>query len=533
MDTPNWNFFDANCTLGRHCKMPPGGPHTAADLLAEMDHYGVAEALVVDSLSRENHPGDGNSRILETTAGHDRLHPAWAALPSGTDEQPAPAELLEQMRRHRVGAAFLFTGQYHISLEDWCIDSLLEPLASARVPVVLCPNRTGPAGEGMDLTDWREVVALCRRWPNLPVIVSEFRIRHSQRVLYRALDACENLRIELSGYWLHHGVEYITRRWGSRRLVFGSNWPRLGPHMTLATLACADIDDGDKRAIAGDNLRELIRWCEPTHPKVEPSAPADEFVAFGRTGRRPEQMEFHDCHGHLGRRAAQYHLPDCKLDEIVHEMDRFGVRKVCVFSFAGVNSDECFGNDVVADAARRHPDRFVGFTLLNPHRGPDGMREELQRGSQMGLRGIKLIAYYQGYAQEGDWLDVPCQWAHERRQIVLNHNWGSPENLQRLLEAWPGACFITGHMTLAYAELMQRYPNLYVCTCPLLGPRACEQAVAALGADRLLFGSDLQDLPIAWGLGPILLARIAPAQKRQILGQNLQRILEQYSRTPY
>ena len=532
MDTIRWNFFDANCTLGRHCKMQAGGLHTADDLLTEMDHYGIAEALVVDSLSRENHPADGNSRIIEATAGHDRLHPAWAALPPGTDEQPAPAELLDQMRRHRVGALFLFTGQYGISLEDWCIDALLEPLASARVPVFLCPNRTGPAGDGMDLTDWQKVVDLCRRWPGLPVIVSEFRIRHKQRVLYRALDACENLRIELSGYWLHHGVEYITRRWGSSRLVFGSNWPRLGQHITLATLACAEISDADKRLIAGDNLRELIRWCEPSHPKVAPSPPADEFVEFGRTGRRPPEMTFHDCHGHLGGRAAQYHVPDCDLDGIVHEMDRLGNRKVCVFSFAGVNSDECFGNDLVADAVRKYPERFVGYTLLNPHRGPDGMLNELERGARMGLRGIKLIAHYQGYAQEGPWLEVPCRWAHERKQVILNHNWGSPENLAPLLAAYPNACFVTGHMTLAYADLMKRHANLYLCTCPLLGPRACEQAVAAVGADRILFGSDLQDLPIPWGLGPILLARISPSQKRLILGENLLRILERYSLKP-
>ncbi len=56
--------------------------------------------------------------------------------------------------------------------------------------------------------------------------------------------------------------------------------------------------------------------------------------------------------------------------------------------------------------------------------------------------------------------------------------------------------------------------------------------MAAIGADRLMFGSDLQDLPIAWGLGPILFARIPPEQKRLILGENLQRVLREYSLKP-
>jgi len=127
---------------------------------------------------------------------------------------------------------------------------------------------------------------------------------------------------------------------------------------------------------------------------------------------------------------------------------------------------------------------------------------------------------------------VACQWAHERHQVIVDHHWGSAAQLERLLATYPNACYFTGHATTEYADLMRRYPNLYVCTCPLLGPRACEEMVAAIGADRLLFGSDLQDLPIAWGLGPILFARLPAPDKRLILGQTLQRILSEYSLTP-
>ncbi len=533
MEAINWNYFDAFCTVGRHCRLQEGGVHTADDLLAEMDHYGIAEALVVDSLARENHPETGNGRILELTANQPRLHPAWAALHGGADdEQRPPKDFLDQLRRHRVAAVFLFTGRYRIDLSDWCVDAILEPLASAGVPVFLNPNEVGPVNEIQDATDWDKVVALCRRWPKLPVIVSEFRIRRTQRTIYRALDACPNLRLELSGWWLHHGVEYITRRWGADRLLFGSNWPRNGQHMTMARLACAEISDADKRQIAGDNLRGLLRWAGREHPQVQPKPAADEFVAFARTGVRPRDMVFDDCHGHLGGKAAHYHLPDCDLAEIVREMERMGVRKTCAFSFSGVFSDECFGNDTVADAVRKHPERFVGFTFLNPHRGRDAMLRELERGAKMGLRGIKLTPGFQGYPEEGPLIDVPCQWAHERRQIILNHNWGPVAQMQRLVETYPDACFITGHTTLDYADLMKRYENLYVCSCPLIPPRACEQAVAVLGADRLLFGSDLQDLPIAWGLGPILCSRLPVADKKLILGGNLNRILERYSLKP-
>jgi len=525
-------FFDANCVLGRHLHMRAGGPHTARDLLEDMDHFGVSEALVLDSLSRECHPAEGNPRILEAAAESPRLRPAWAALPPGTtEEQPEPAELLRRMREARVGALFLLPGQYRFSLSDWCVDELLEPMVEAKVPVFINFNDIGPDSLSWDQTDWDAVVDLCRRFPALPVIVSEWRIRRADRMIYRALDRCENLRIELSGCWLYRFIEYVSRRWGPRRLIFGSHWPVLGHGPAVAALSCAEIEDNEKRLIAGDNLRELLQWNPAESPDVDLPAPADDYARFGRTGERPATMRFWDCHGHLGR-SNHYHVRDGAIEDIVAEMDRLGVERVCAFSFAGVHSDERHGNDVVAAAVRAFPDRFVGLTLLNPHRGRDDMLRELDRCAALGLRGVKLIPFYQGYPEEGPLIEVACRWAHERRQIILNHNWGSPEWLERLVSLYPNACFVTGHTTTAYADIMKRFPNLYVCSCPLLGPRECEQVVGALGADRLLFGSDLLDLPVAWGLGPILFSRLSESEKEMILGGNLRRILSRYSLNP-
>jgi predicted TIM-barrel fold metal-dependent hydrolase len=56
--------------------------------------------------------------------------------------------------------------------------------------------------------------------------------------------------------------------------------------------------------------------------------------------------------------------------------------------------------------------------------------------------------------------------------------------------------------------------------------------VELYGADRLLFGSDMSDLPVGWGLGHIMYARISEADKRKILGENLQRLMARYAIQP-
>jgi predicted TIM-barrel fold metal-dependent hydrolase len=49
------------------------------------------------------------------------------------------------------------------------------------------------------------------------------------------------------------------------------------------------------------------------------------------------------------------------------------------------------------------------------------------------------------------------------------------------------------------------------------------------GADRILFGSDLTDLPIAWGLAQVMYAKIPESDKRKILGENLKALIKKYS----
>lgn len=517
-------FFDSRAMVGRHLhvKAPPFNPHTREDLYEEMDQSGVGEAMVLDCLSREHSPADGNPRILEVTKNQPRLYPAWVAVPAGTDETPEPREMIAQMRQHGVGLLYLLPAMYRFPLSDWCVDDLLEPMAETKVPLFI-------AYDGGDSINWPQVVDLCRRFPTLPVIISETRIRRDMRVCYKALEACDNLHLELSSYWLHRGIEYLSSRFGSHRLLFGSNWPKLNMACTRMPIASAEIEHKDKQLIAGDNLRKLIAWAVPEREVPLPPEPKDELEAWARTGVKPEGIKVYDNHGHLGKVCLHYHVVDGATEKMVRDMDRYGIEQICVFSLQGVFSDERYGNDLIIEAVEKFPERFVGFTLVNPHRGHDWMMEELNRCKQAGLRGVKLHATYQGYPETGPNIDTPCQFAHDHGQMILNHEWGNPEQMDRLVRTYTDACFFTGHTTSKYQQTMSRYENLYVCSCPVHEPFHVERTVAAVGADRFLFGSDLTDLPIAWGIGPILLARISEADRRKIISDNLKNLLTRYS----
>ena len=525
----NITYFDACCYVGRHVHMREGQPETVEETLAAMDHFGIHEALVVDTLAREANPMAGNQRILERAGDHPRLHPAWAGLMSHSREMPPPRDLVAQMRQEGVGALFLFYGQFDIRLDEWGIDDLLVVLEESAVPLFLCPNnwRQGPA---VDATDWTNVVRICQRFPALPVVITEHRIYKSQRALYAALEACPNLMVDVSCLWLHRRIEFICQHFGVERLVWGSQLPERDPSAVLMQVNYSDVSHEELAMIASGNMWRLLSWNENIQfvgDTVKLPEPIDSLHRAARERLSLRREEFYDCHGHIGW-CSPHHVVEDTLDDLVREMDKFGIRKCCVFGLEGVFGDETYTNDEAARAVRRYPDRFVGFTLLNLNHGERLLRAEMERGLTLGLQGIKLINQYHGHPTESPLIDIVCEFAHKHRLLILNHHWGSASQIGRLCGTYPNACFITGHSTDAYADVIVNVDNLYVCTCPVNRWGDVEKFVKLYGPDRLMFGSDLTDLPIGWGMGPVFYAKIHEEDKRNILGRNMEELFRRH-----
>ncbi|MFQ6098458.1 MAG: amidohydrolase family protein, partial [Armatimonadota bacterium] len=226
----------------------------ASQLLAEMDYYGIEDALVSDSLSREHHPSAGNARIMSGLADQPRLHPCWSLLPQQTGELWPPGYYVDQMLSSGVRAVRLFPVMHRFCVREWAMGEVYAALEARRIPLFLDFDDDAP---GSDRADWDAVVEVCRSHPRLPVIVSEWRLRQNRKA-YQALSACPNLRLDVSGFWHYRGIEDICARFGAERLLFGTRMPYRDPGCALAMVTYADITEQQRRLVAGDNLRRLL-----------------------------------------------------------------------------------------------------------------------------------------------------------------------------------------------------------------------------------------------------------------------------------
>ncbi len=248
-------FFDANSMIGRYNLFRPGSFYTKERLLREMEYYGISEALVFHAVSMENSPQIGNQLTLKELVDTPFLHPVWTLLPAVPSETSPPEVMVQEMQRFNVRVARLFPLQFHFDLDDWCLGEVLESLSNRRIPVII--DYFDSFMPHSDRTDWRSVVEVCRRHPDLPVIITEFRFRTNRR-LYQAMDKCPNLYIELSALWLFRAVESICRRFGAERLIFGTRLPIRDPSCALGMVNYAMISEEEKEMVAGKNLRKLM-----------------------------------------------------------------------------------------------------------------------------------------------------------------------------------------------------------------------------------------------------------------------------------
>lgn len=111
----------------------------------------------------------------------------------------------------------------------------------------------------MDQTNWEEVATILQRRSNLNLVLlrTSYRI---DRVIYPLFERYENLRIEAATYQVNYGIEEVCRRFGARRLLFGTGLPVTEAGPSIAQIAYAEISDEDKALIAGGNLWELLSW---------------------------------------------------------------------------------------------------------------------------------------------------------------------------------------------------------------------------------------------------------------------------------
>ena len=246
-----------------------------------------------------------------------------------------------------------------------------------------------------------------------------------------------------------------------------------------------------------------------------------------------------DLHCHLN--GVEGRTPDERMAELIRVADRMGVDRLVVlmgFPFATNPSPKQLReqNDQVLQAISHWHHRAFGFVYLSAEHVEFSL-EELDRCVGDGpMVGIKLWVAKRCDSAE---LDAIVERAVELKAVVFQHTWfkvggnlpgeSTPTDLATLAARHPKAKIIAGHCggdwELGVRALRSR-PNVSVGMGgfdPTAG--AVEMAVRELGAERVIFGSDVGGRSFASQLAKVQGAAVSDAAKKRILGENLRAML--------
>jgi len=519
-------IFDSNCAIGPTSENVGGTFQSARSLLDEMDRLGIGEALVYHTIAKEVDPELGNSLVEEMTREDARIHGCWVLLPTIVHELSGNQvdSLIDRMLERGIKAVRLFPSRHRYPLSSWCLGSLLRALERRRVPVFIDFE---PRSWSDPAVDWDGLYRICTGFPDLPVVLVHEGIA-GPRKLYPLWKTVHNLYIETSYYQVHRGFEDICEKFGPERLIFGTGMPTYDPSLPLNMLLSSNIGEAEKKLIAGGNLRKLLSGV------IMPELVAFDtlLTAFGREikAELPRILAV-DSHAHLGRYSSTY-MPYSTEDGLIETMDRLGIEKACISDFLSIGPDYRRGNDRVAHAVRRYPTRFVGYVAVNPNY-PDDMENELERCfREPGMKGIKLHCDLHSYPIDGDNYRPALEFANSRSLPVLIHGYGDRRTLEGILRRYPDARIIAAHVgawdgrsSNPAIELAKDYENLYLDLASSIAYRgAFEKMVERVGADRILYGSDMPMLDPGYQLGRVVRSGIPKEQMRMILSDNARKL---------
>jgi predicted TIM-barrel fold metal-dependent hydrolase len=519
-------LLDCNLTVGRRSAPRPENDLSDEQLLAELDYAGISGGLAYHALAREYDPKLGNQHLTELAVALPRLMPCFVVLPHQTGEFPAGDRLLRYLEVGGARAVRLFPKDHVYGLgETWCGD-LFATLEEAGVPVLI----------DLDQTDWHELDEVLGAHPRLDLLLLRVGYR-IDRWAYPLLDQHPGLRLETAFYPLHGGIESVVERFGAERLVFGTGLPLWDAGAAISHLLYAGVDTEARTRIAAGNLEALL-WRRTARPlPADPVPEEDGIWSRVRGGGRLTNLLVIDAHAHLGAWPAFRIAGDPWAAGMVAAMDACGIDQAVISPHLGIGPDMVAGNEQAAEAVRLFPDRLAAYCAVNPNCPEAEIRAELSRCLGSGLfRGIKLHPTTHDYPADGPNYKPAWIAAHERELPVLIHTWEGdarcrPSLFEKLAAEFPGARIILGHSGATPAGIREAIgvaraaANVYLdLTKSLMHRGMVEVMVAGVGADRVLFGTDLPFIGCAGQVGHVAAARIPDEDKRRIFGLNARRL---------
>lgn len=238
-----------------------------------------------------------------------------------------------------------------------------------------------------------------------------------------------------------------------------------------------------------------------------------------------------DGHVHIGKSTRlQIDMDGSMLLRIADEL---GIDKICCTDLTALFYDMHEGNRLLFQEMRMHGDRILGYCSLHSTRFGQEALDEIRRCREVyGMRGLKIYSTPEMSIAEPASIPI-LELCAELQMPILAHT--TPAECDYLLAYAPAVKFIMAHaggQPYAHGDwnraimVAQRHPNLYLDTaCSTVDSSFVESCIRELGADRVIFGTDIPLLDPWPQWMKVHETRITDEERALLMGGNILRLM--------
>jgi len=348
------------------------------------------------------------------------------------------------------------------------------------------------------------------------------------------LAACELHPDTYTDTWqlfLLNQIEIIRDEVGLEHVLFGTRAPFDMPGPCLEVVRHSRLTEAEKARVLGGNAAELIGEVAsaanggPADSRPLQTAAPPHDSRFPIPGSQP----LIDVHAHYGGWVGLPN-PCTSIEDLLATCRRFSIEHCCLSSTSGIGYDPAEGNERVREAIAGHPE-LHGYVVIHPGYPEQSLAQMRELLALPNWVGAKLHPKHCGYQADAPEARPLLEYMLDLGKPILVHTWFDEMcfAMGHAADMFPELTFIMGHMggddwATALRVAADR-PNLYLELCSGLSPWGkLEKTVSIVGAERVLFGSDLTLLDPGYTLGLVTGAEIGERDKRMILYENAKRL---------
>lgn len=225
------------------------------------DKY-ITNLIITSKLALNYDWNIGNKKLLESNFSKNinNLYYSYVLNPDVSFTYDFE-EYLKKAYEDKVRLFRPFPKRQFFYLNDSYMKKIYRILSRSRFPIMLDLKQLDITGAKYFDIDVLEHVLDENK--NMPVILeASLKQCMFSRYFFPLLERFENLYIEVSGMLLYDQIEHYVEKFGSERLIFGTNYPDLPIEINTNRIILADISQADKENIAFNNLNNIIGGIE-------------------------------------------------------------------------------------------------------------------------------------------------------------------------------------------------------------------------------------------------------------------------------